>query len=326
MKLLRKKDITSAARLALMRTLLPTSHRLENTVILTGLPRSGTTWLGEIVNTIPRSAMLFEPLHLRRVPEAKSAGFSWATLLESEAEHPEALEFIERILRGQFINEWIARDLKIKDCLGMKVLIVKFVRAQRILEWMVSNFPIRRPLYIIRHPCAVVASQVRLEWKTRIDHSAVMGEPILRLFPHLTGFVEELETIEERLAAKWCLGNYYALSRSKPYNFELVTYEQLVTDGPAQLERIFTALGFPVPEQAISNFKSPSVTTHFGDPWSSGNPINNWTKILDKEQIKRILDVVESFGMNFYTEDLEPDYNRLYGDTSPILSTSGTTP
>ena len=298
-----------------MRLAIKKNYDPRNTIILTGVPRSGTTWIGEILNTLPNSAMLFEPLHLGRVPEADQAGFSWTTFLEPECDDPLKIEFMRTILTGKLINRWLARDLTLKDCRGMKTLIVKFVRAHMLIEWIVQHFPIRRPIYVIRHPCAVIASMLRLEWRNFTDKASVMGEPMLKKFPELKVLVEDLDTVEEFLAAKWCLSNYYALTRPYPRNFELIIYERMVSQRETEFQRLFKAVGYPIPDEAFSRLKSPSVTTHFGDPWKGKGPLHGWTKILNKEQTHRILNVVKAFGMDFYTEALEPDYDRLLSKT-----------
>ena len=127
--------------------------------------------------------------------------------------------------------------------------------------------------------------------------------------------LKNLSSIEQYLAAKWCLDYYYALCRKKPRKYELVIYAKMVKNGEAVLKQIFTALGMDVPKAAFSQIKIPSLTAHHGDPWKMG-PLLGWTKVLNKDQIQSILDVVEMFGMDFYTDDLEPDYDRL--ENSPM--------
>ena len=39
--------------------------------------------------------------------------------------------------------------------------------------------------------------------------------------------------------------------------------------------------------------------------------IDQWKSRLTPDQVNRILRVVRDFGMDFYTEDPEPDYDRL---------------
>jgi len=298
-------------------------HDTRDTVILTGAPRSGTTWLGEILNTIPRSAVLFEPLHLRNVHEARKAGFEWVTLLDETDDCPEKYEFMKKAFTGKLINNWTAREIKtkpFKECLTVETWIVKFVRANLILDWLVEQFPIRRPLLIIRHPCAVVASQIRREWRYRINMETLRNEPLLKRFPHLAEKLDGLESIEQYLAAKWCFDYYYPLLKKEADQFELVIYENLVKNGKEAIKKIFSALEMKVPEKAYSQLRVPSLTAHHGDPWIEG-PLLGWTKVFNKKQVKLILDVVEKFGMNFYTDALEPDYYRLETNSHPIIET-----
>ena len=49
------------------------------------------------------------------------------------------------------------------NLLDTKQWIVKFCRANRMLPWMVEHLDIRPPIYLLRHPCAVVSSQLRHE-------------------------------------------------------------------------------------------------------------------------------------------------------------------
>jgi len=43
-----------------------------------------STWLGNLLCSVPNSCVLFEPLQLQHVPEAKSAGFSWRSYVDPE--------------------------------------------------------------------------------------------------------------------------------------------------------------------------------------------------------------------------------------------------
>lgn len=178
------RKLTNRAKMAIMKLLLRRQHDLSNTIVLTGLPRSGTTWLGEILNTLPNSAMLFEPLHLRFVPEAAAAGFTWNNLIHPDEDKPEAVTFMRNVLSGRVLNVWTARDLKISNCLNTEFFIVKFVRAENLLSWMAANFPIRKPLFLIRHPCAVVSSQLKRHLHDDLDKNNLLGEPIMNIYPH----------------------------------------------------------------------------------------------------------------------------------------------
>ncbi len=48
----------------------PKFNDYSKVMIISGSPRSGTTWLGELISNIPKSIMLFEPLNLNHNPKA----------------------------------------------------------------------------------------------------------------------------------------------------------------------------------------------------------------------------------------------------------------
>jgi len=313
-----KKMIYDPIRIHAIRNSIPKNHNLENTIVLTGLPRSGTTWLGEILNTIPNSAIIFEPLHLRKVPEAEKAGFTWQTLFQDGEGSGSPEKFMREVLCGRVINKWTARELTVKKSKQAEMIIVKFVRASNLLGWLSSTFPIRKPLFIIRHPCAVISSQIErnIHPDACIDH--LYAAPVIKLYPHLKSKLEPLKTPMEILAAHWCIGNYYAMTILHKQCFELICYEQLVSEGVSQLEKIFSAIGVKVPQNALEQLKIPSMTAHLGDPWKGGNPLAVWQRRLSDNEIESILAVVKSFGMDFYTDKLEPDYSRLYTYTNKL--------
>ena len=82
-------------------------YDLSNTLVVAGSARTGTTWLAELVSTCPRSALIFEPLHPLRVPQAAAAGFRGGkNFLEPDEAWPEGEEFLKMALRGKIRNRW----------------------------------------------------------------------------------------------------------------------------------------------------------------------------------------------------------------------------
>ena len=41
--------------------------------------------------------------------------------------------------------------------------------------------------------------------------------------------------------------------------------------------------------------------------------LSKWKKALSDKQIERILKIVRDFDLDFYTEDIEPDYDKFGG-------------
>ena len=291
-------------------------YDIRQTVVVSGSNRSGTTWVGEILNTVPGYCMISEPLDMIRVPEARAMGLGWRPYIAPGTDWPEAEAFFSKVLSGRLLNRTTANRLSMTQILSRKAWVIKSVRANGFLKWMTEKFPIRPPVLLMRHPCAVVASRLRGGHKRPpVDlHPAFVNlDPrFAKAYPRILDFLRTLDTLEEALAARWCIHYYVPLSLPKPHPWILVTYEGLVRRGESELERIFDALGMELIEDAVKRLKVPSATAK---KWSNvvtgKDPLAGWTEYLTKEQVKRILRIVSAFGLDFYGQDLEPNYGRL---------------
>jgi hypothetical protein len=286
-------------------------YDIRNTILVAGWARSGTTWLAEVLSTIPRSAILFEPLH-ERVPEAAAAGLPAAEVLVPGEGTPSQKLFMEQVLRGRVLNWWTCSCNPVGRAVRPKVWIVKEIQANYLIEWILGTFPIRRAVLMVRHPCATVASRMAQGWTAKDAQIRVKNSAARRKFPHLDALCKNIRDPYEVLAARWCLMNYIPLSLS-PRPFHVVTYESLATRGAADLLPVFADWNLDVPEGLEASLGRASATTKAGAIERGKRPpsIDSWRKTLTADQISRILRVVRNFGMDFYTEDPEPDYDRL---------------
>jgi len=132
-------------------------------------------------------------------------------------------------------------------------------------------------------------------------------------YPQFDAVLEYLVTEEEFLTAAWCMQYYAPLALPQPHPFQLVTYERLVCDGIQELVRLFQNWGIELPESTSVWVEAPSMTTkrHSGLR-RIADPLKGWRKALTDDQVRSILRVVEAFELDFYSEDLEPDYQRLH--------------
>jgi len=197
-----------------------------------------------------------------------------------------------------------------------------------LLTWTVKKFKLNNVFYVIRHPCSVVASQLKTGW-CGYHPSA---PPYINIFPNLENILDEaseieeldhellnrlknLETREEILAAAWCLDNYVPLSLPKPHPWTTVVYEKLIKENEKETARLLCEIEKRNVSQSITeNLKKPSMLTLVNDREIVKNvdlQLSKWKKTLSSKQIHRILKVVSDFGLDFYTEDLEPDYENI---------------
>lgn len=279
----------------------------SRTIAITGSPRSGTTWLAGLVNSIPGSSILFEPLHLDRVPEAREAGFKWRTFVPPGTDWEEGERFLAKVFRGQVLNRSTTREV---GHIGRtSTWIVKFVRANRMLGWIIERFPIRRPILLLRHPCAVVASTLRQNWWETIGPPP--EEEFIARRPEFADVMAKLRTPEEFVAAIWAIDTFEPLHLPRPHGWEILFYEEVVKDCEGHMLRIFDAWGLDMPSDLAARAAIVSSTTGPGSKAEPRDPITRWRGDLTREQAERVLAVAHAFGLDFYGDDPYPDLARL---------------
>lgn len=185
----------------------------EDTVIVSGVPRSGTTWLAEMIAVQPGYKLLSEPLFLHGPGGRDGLGLEWRTYMEPNESNAEIEGWIRKALTGRIPGDYVltSRSLlgRAAEFLTDRKNVVKFVRASRMLGWIDNTFDVRGIILLLRHPCAVVASQLRYDedWRdstppdadnVRSGYGGHLPDSFLDSYREA---LEGVETREEYLAA-----------------------------------------------------------------------------------------------------------------------------
>jgi len=245
-------------------------------------------------------------LNLTRVPAAEQFGFDWRTFRFPEEPWDFGEEFLKRVFEGRVINSWTAREMtEFRAIISAKRMVCKFVRISRLLPWVCSNFAIPLPLHLIRHPCAVVASQLNYGWNN-VKQPDV--PEFLMAYPNFVSALKNTNGDEEFLAARWALDQLVPLLWKTPSSLQIVTYEKLILEPERTLSAIASHWSTDSDiESALSQLARPSSVVS-----ASGiSGLRGWKKVLSDDQICRILETVKSFGLHFYSTEEVPDMVSL---------------
>lgn len=300
-------------------------YDLSETIIVSSSGRGGSTWLAEIVATLPGRILLWEPLHLNNNPECVRHGFTWQNYIRKDTGAPQKQQYLKRLLRGEALSTRTLTSLHFKPLrfLSPKGYVVKFVNANMMLYWLLQRFPVRAVL-MVRHPCAVVSSQlVYGAWEGVTKETCTIPEFLFDDYPQFRDVFDRIQEPEEVLAFEWAVQTHVPLSQPLPHPWLVTTYERLVEHGREEVERIFEYLGEPVPSAAYDSLRTASATTVSDSNVAAGkNPLTGWKSRLTTVQIDNILRVVREMGVDYYSGDLLPDYERLpgYDEVQPIAT------
>jgi hypothetical protein len=291
---------------------------VEDAVMVAGTPRSGTTWLAELLATLPDYKHLDEPLHLKN---PALLDLDWRTYVAPDARRPRLRAYLERVFRGQtrghYKTEADSRLGRLVELYRRPSVVAKFVRAHRMLHWIDETFDLRGIVILVRHPCAVVASQLDYEHSETNDwaqaspdekvETVLAGALPESLVDRFAPLVRDLDTGEEVLAALWAVDTYCALRLRGDPPGHVVAYEDLVASPRESLDSVFASLGTTLPKRALEHVDVPSDSAASDlHRKNDHRQLSKWKRKLTDGQVDRIISVVRAFDLDLYSEDLHP--------------------
>ena len=267
-------------------------HR--SSVFLAGSGRSGTTWVSAVINHRNDYRFVFEPFRPGRVRMMEA--FRRRQYLRPGDRREEYLVPARTALTGGIRSLWTDR---FNDKLVARRRLIKDIRANLLLGWIHENFPGMPIILLLRHPCAVVASQLALGWQEVLLETMEQEELVEDFLLPVEAEIRAARDPFERHLFSWCIENYVPLRQFGPGEIHLVFYESFLLDPEHELRRLFSFLGEDFDERAYRALRRPSLL--------SRNPqvpsVDGWRRIVTARQLERAVEILGLF-----------DLDRLYGE------------
>lgn len=304
----------------------------KNTLCLFCHPRGGSTWLAEILLTIPNSVLIDEPLWRGEIkipfnkPEyfdRKSAqiaelNFFYNQYIPPEVTWPDAKNALKTIVSGRAISIGMYDEQNLKNLMSGDLYITKFNYANLLMPWLIHQFNFQSIL-LTRHPCAVISSQLRFpSWRNMVIPEMIEIEdfPYNEFYHAALKKVGKIDSREKYLALIWALGfKNTAMHKWNNKKWLTVSYEGLVDNYSNEINRINHRFGFDLQHLNI-DCKKPSRSTHQDSIkyLKNNEQITAWQNELTQKQKAIIHKVLEIFEIDIYNKNAEPDYSRLYAN------------
>lgn len=272
-------------------------------IFLAGSGRSGTTWVSNIINHKNDYRYLFEPFKPDKVGQCEH--FKLGQYLRPDDQDASFMAPVEAILSGQITNAWIDRFNK---NFASRQGLIKETRANLFLKWLKVNFPKVPIVLLLRHPCAVALSRVKMGWGG--DLQTFLGQEEL-MEDFLAPFSREIAKAKdhfERQVFYWCVENYVPLRQFERGEVHLAFYENFCVTPEREVERLFAFLGKSYDAQVNTALRKPSSLSRAWSAITRGeNLVESWRGQITNEQLSRASDIVRLFELDrIYTEDAMP--------------------
>ena len=292
-------------------------------IIISGSPRSGSTWIGRVLEVHPDTRYVHEPFNIGI--ERKNSPFKYWMEGVLDNQNQTHLSKVKTYLNGFYSVDKSFVQEEFKKVKGWSTLrdffwilkerrrltsIIKDPIAFFALEWLSENIS-DKVIITIRHPAAVVASLKQKQWG--YDFSQMPKQPEL-MDSFLKPFKKEIElfaatekSIVEQGALLWnCVYavNIELMKSHKDWLF--VKNEDLSLDPMGEFTRVFKFLEMPFDESVVKYVKE-TTTAKDGEESllvrDSKKNVDKWKNILSLEEISFIKEYTKDIWGNYYTEN-----------------------
>ena len=288
------------------------TKKIENTVLIAGIGRSGTTFLSELLNYKNDYRIMFEPFHKYKVPEVSKLDYK--LYIPSENNNINLKQLFSNILSGKIKNKWIDQYNMKYFC---KKRLVKEIRINPSLKWVKLNFPTIPIVYIIRHPCAVTLSKMRLNWEDHLSNYITQNKLLTDYLEPYINSIKLAQTDFEKHILMWCIENMIVLRSFQKNEILIIFYEHLLLNPEKILRKVTRFINMKYSNNLLKYVNRPSLQTNSESAiLKSENLLTNWQKYINDEQKDCALSLLNQFNLNYlYNLDSKPCLNE---DANPF--------
>ena len=274
----------------------------DSTILLAGSGRSGTTWVADLINHDQSYRTMFEPFDPTRVPVVDT--FARHQYLRAANRDARFLRPATAIMTGRVRHPWIDKNNSKLIC---RRRLVKEIRANLYLHWLRRMFASIPLVFLMRHPCAVVASKMHLGWKA--DLASLLSQDEL-MADHLHPFetlIHDTTDLFEQHVLIWAIENHVPRQELQD-DLGVVFYERLVEHPEVEVPRLFSLLGQAVPTGIESTLSQPSRLSKSHSAVTTGDDkLQRWRADVSREQTRAAIGILAAFGLDeIYTDAAVP--------------------
>ncbi len=290
-------------RLYATRIIIDHNRRYERSILVAGTVRSGTTWLAALINYNNEYRYLFEPLY-PDLPHSHVLGPRM--YVRPGNRDPELLEQAQAILSGAIRHPRVDQFNQ-RAIAGRR--LIKVIHGNLMLKWIRSCFPHLPIVLLLRHPCAIVQSLLKLGWPTALEHILDQDGLLSTVLQPFRQAIEHAQTPFERHLLLWCVETYVPLKELAPNDVHLVFYEELCQHPGRELAALYEFLGREFDERVLARLKEPSPLTRPDSAiFSGGSAVESWKEDITGGQLKAALEMLHLFGLDrIYSEGPMPN-------------------
>jgi len=298
----------------------------QKNIFLFSTPRSGSTWLTELISTQPQFKMVKEPFNIRKDYVKDNLDlYSWEDLL-NPINNKKIINYVNGFIDGSYKDLRLKRPAPFSQLwkpITSRIIFKILFAGETDFNWYKDSFN-GEVIFLLRHPIPVSLSR---EVCPRL-HSFFNS-------PFIENFTKDEIAVAEKIIKQgdhfekaildWCFQNVLPLRKMDP-NWLIVSYEQTVLTPEIVIKHLLNKFNFKNPDKIKSRLNKASGSTVKSSDESKRillDPnqieknkkwlVEKWKQKVSDEQHKRVFEILSAFGIDYY------EYNNVMPNDKYIL-------
>lgn len=265
------------------------------------MPRSGTSWIGEILNSSPATIYKYQPLF----------SYAFKGRLTPASTATDIGNFFKDIAKfdDDFLDQ---RQARAAGCLPIfskdqpTHMVYKEVRYHHLLPDLLKHAPQLRLVAVIRNPLSVIASWFSAPREFRHDLGWTVAEEWRHAPSKNQGRPEEFFGFQKWLETTHM---FHKLQEIHPDRVRILEYDALAEDLRAEVQRLFHFCGLQVTEQTEEFLKRSTEIEVRGtySVFRTGGTREKWREVLPPEIAEAIVRETRKAGLGRYLRSVRGD-------------------
>jgi len=280
----------------------------RRSILLAGTVRSGTTWTSNVINYRNEYRYMFEPFH----PDVERCRiFRPRQYLTPENRDAALLAQARAVFSGRIRHARV--DQFNKRVFASKQLI-KVIHANLMLSWVHAHFPAMPIVLLVRHPCAVASSLLKLGWDPALKYLLCQETLLNGELRPWRKQIEAARGVFEEHVFLWCIETYVALKKVRRGEVHLAFYENLCQHPEEQIAQMFGFLAKPYDDRVLASVRQPSPLSRADSPIITGGTlVGSWRASISAPLLRQAMETAGLFGLDrIYGSDPLPDAEAAF--------------
>lgn len=298
------------------------SNLIRKPILVSGSHRSGSTWLGRMIDLSSEVGYIHEPFH-KKYGISADLFSKWFVYIceENEDEYKQEIEhylnfkypFWSKIKKSESFRDYgrALRDFTTFTWhrLNRKRPLMKDPISIYSAEWLYNTFDMD-VIILIRHPAAFAGSIKKSGWRTGmhnyLDQPLLMRDHLQQFEPELRNHATETRDLVDEAILHWNMIHSVILKyKEKHKNWFFVRHEDLSKNPWMKFKEIYQFLNLKYTNPIKS--KITSYTTENDSPGklrrNSESNVWSWKNRLSMEEILRVREGTRSISSHFYSSE-----------------------